>query len=222
MHHHRLGVLLAMAALGCGMAAAQSPSQADIGALGEAFRDNQLALRKYTWKARTQITVDDVPDSRFLFRVSHAPDGRVVRELLEDLGDGDKRRSKKKQKKFEQLVVELRELLDAYTSTPPRRAREAYARARGYEDPPGSGTVRLQMRGVVYEGDSMDVWVDGVTGLPRRFEVFTALYGEAVAVSVRFHQIPGAEAVPAFATVRTEDREKKVEIRVEMFEHARR
>jgi hypothetical protein len=222
MHYHRLGVLLTVAALGCGMTAAQSPSQADIGALGEAFRDNQLALREYTWKARTQVTVDDALDSRFLFRVSHDADGRVVRELLENLGDGGKRRSKKKQKKFEELVAELRELLDSYTSTPPRRAREAYARARGYEDPPGSETVRLQMRGVVYEGDSMDVWVDGVTGLPSRFEVFTALYGEAVAVSVRFHQIVGAEAVPAFATVRTEDKEKKVEIRVEMFEHARR
>ena len=93
---------------------------------------------------------------------------------------------------------------------------------RGYEDPPGSGEVRIQMRGVVYQGDSMDVWVDGVNGRPSRFEVFTALYGEPVGVSVRFGGDPRGPALPVFAQVRTETKEKETEIRVEISDHARR
>jgi hypothetical protein len=219
----RRGALAALLLATTAVPAAAQANPPNVSRLADAFRDNQAASRDYTWTARTRVTVAGELHASGLHRVRHLADGTVQRtpvdpESTDEAGAAKKKRGKK-QRKTDELILELRELLDAYLNMPADKARSVFARAKGHEDPAGSGIMRIQMRGVVYRGDSMDIWMDAASALPSRFEVFTALYGEAVMVKVEYRALDAGPAVPALATVETELKEKKMEIRAEIFDH---
>ena len=93
-----LAMLLALAV--SGIASAQQ-NPLEVSRLAEGFRDNQAAVRQYSWTSRTLITVGGKFHASGLHRVRYLPDGTVDRSPIASEADaagssaGNRKRSKK-------------------------------------------------------------------------------------------------------------------------------
>ena len=83
------------------------------------------------------------------------------------------------------------------------------------------GVTRVQARGVVRRGDSMDIWVDSRTRRLRKVEIRTSLDGEFVNVVTEFRDLEGGPTYPARTLVTTETRDKPLIIQTDNFDYLR-
>jgi len=220
----RLAVVILAALLGAEPAAAQS---GQLRAMGETFKRNRQELHDYTWTQRTEVTLNGKVKELALARMRYDLEGNLQRTPIsaqEDKVRGPirKRRAKKKQKKTAAFNQDLRDLILAYTQFTPQQMHSAFSRASVF---PGQGEaegmIRVQVRSVVREGDSMSMWADALTSRMRKFEILTSLEGEPVKVITEFGDLENGPTYPARTTVHTEMKGKAMVIKTENFDHVR-
>ena len=218
--------MLLTAISGSGFAVAQS---GQMWAMAETYQRNQEKLQGYSWKSRTEVTVGGKLKELTLFGVRYDLDGKLHKTTIgtdesEPMSGGRtrKRKSKKKLKKAGAFNQELRELIRSYTQFTPRQMHSVFARAGEW---PGQGATegvtRVQARGVVRQGDSMDIWVDSRTRHLRKVEIRTSLDGEFVKVVTEFRDLQEGPTYPARILVTTETGGKPLIIQTDNFDYVR-
>ena len=224
----RVGVAIALltAVSGPGFAVAQS---GQMWAMAETYKRNQEELRSYRWKSRTEVTVGGKVKELTLFRVRYDLDGKLHKTPIgtdepepKVRGPIRRRRAKKKLKKAGEFNQDLRELIRSYTQFTPRQMHSVFARAGEWRGQGVTeGVTRVQARGVVRPGDTMDIWVDSRTRRLRRVEIRTSLDGEFVTVVTEFHLLEDGPTYPAQTLVKTETRGKPLIIQTDNFDYLR-
>jgi hypothetical protein len=221
----RLAVVILAAFLGALPAGAQS---GQLRAVGETFKRNRQELHDYTWTQRTEVTLNGEVKELTLAHMRYDLDGNLQRTPISEQEDKKvrgpirKRRAKKKQKKAAELNQDLRDLIRAYTQFTPQQMHSAFSRASVF---PGQGEaegmIRVQVRSVVREGDSMYMWADALTSRMHKFEILTSLEGEPVKVITEFRDLENGPTYPARTAVHTEMKGKTMVIKTENFDHIR-
>lgn len=212
-------LLVALAWMTSGVAA-----QTQIQRLAGVLEANQESLRRYTWKSRTTITLDGEEQSVKLFDTRLDELGAVEKTPIE--GESEEKRvrpaKKKKKKKAAELTESLKILIDSYIHPTPGRMHQLVLKSNVYHGRGESGTETLiQSRNVLYQGDSMDIWIDGISNKPNKLEILTSHRGEPVHLVARFDRLEDRTAYPASTTVKTEVKEKKMVIVIENFDYVR-
>jgi len=210
---------LVISLLCAGPAGAQT---AELQAVSRTLTRNQEQLSLYGWISRTEVTVGDELQLLRLLRVTYDAGGGLRRKPLEG-EPASPQKSGKLNKKTRAFLDALEQLTDTYTALDPRTMREAFSRAHAWQ---GRGeqarTLRIQVRGVVRQGDRLDLWVDTVTKRPRRLEVLTSLRGEGVRLTTEFEDLIDGPSHAALIVVETELKEKKMLVRTENYDYAKR
>jgi hypothetical protein len=191
-------------------------------AVGRMLERNAQELARYSWKSRTEIRVEGELVQTTLVRASYDRVGMLVETPLP--GDaGTAQGSKKLKKKVLTFHEELRALTRSYFDLDPQRIQAALDRAHAWEGQGEQGNLlRVQARGVIRQGDTLDLWIDSATNHPRRLDVLTSLQGEPVRLTAEFAQLKDGPSYAVKTLVETELKEKKMVVRTASFDHVAR
>jgi hypothetical protein len=195
--------------------------------LSETLEANQEALQDYTWKRRITISVNGEQQLVQLFDVRHDPDGNIEKtpiagpeEETAVKGPVRKKKAKKKQQQAAELTEGLKKFIDGYIHMTPERMHRYVMQSKVYHGRGKSGTeTQIQSRNVVFQGDSMDITIDGPSGVPKRLEIMTSHEGEPVHLVTEFARLDDGTGYPGRSVVKTEVKEKQLTIIVENFDY---
>lgn len=205
---------------------------AQAGSFADAQRANQAALRHYTWKSRTELSVAGESKGVRLEQVRYDLDGRLQTTTIGGSSDQSEPRAglpgpggairkrvvARKREEFQELLEQLAALAERYAHLPPARAQ---AFAAGAAITPGegieTGSLRVTGQDVLLPGDRLVLWVDPATFMTRRVEIVTVHDGHPVSVVSDFRSLENGLTYQARSILRYP--EKRVEIAVESFEY---
>jgi hypothetical protein len=215
-----------------------SITSAEDGALRAEFvqaqQANAAALREYTWKSRTELSLKGEVKSVTLEQVRYDLDGRRQKTRIGGSAEpsaasaarfdplappsGPVRRivAAKKKAEFEDLMHDLSALAESYAH-PSLETLHAFARQAARTKTIEAGLVRVQSRNLVVTGDSMIVWIDPLTSMIRRTEIDTVLQGERVEMAVDFRSLPNGLTYQARSLLRYPS--KRIALTVETYDH---
>jgi hypothetical protein len=192
---------------------------------------NAAALREYTWKSRTELSLKGDVKFVTLEQVRFDLDGRRQKtriggspEPSEDRFDpraprvGPVRRivAAKKKEEFKDLLQDLAALAESYAH-PPLETLHAFARQAARTKTIEAGLVRVQGRNLIVTGDSMIVWIDPSTSLIRRAEIDTMREGERVEMAVDYRSLANGLTYQARTLLRYPHRQ--MSLTVETYDH---
>jgi hypothetical protein len=131
-----------------------------------------------------------------------------------------KRKAKKKKQQAAELTADLKQFIDGYIHMSPDRMQQYVMGSKVYHGRGPSGAeTQILSRNVVFQGDSMDIIIDGPSGIPKRLEIMTSHAGEPLHLDARFERLDDGTGYPAQAVVKTEVKESKITIVVENFDY---
>jgi hypothetical protein len=197
----------------------------------QAQQANAAALREYTWKSRTELSLKGEVKSVTLEQVRYDLDGRRQKtriggssepaaDRFDPLArpDGPVRRivAAKKKAEFEDLMHDLSALAGSYAH-PSLETLHAFARQAERTKTIEAGLVRVQSRNLVVAGDSMIVWIDPLTSMIRRTEIATVLQGERVEVAVDYRSLSNGLTYQARTLLRYPS--KRMALTIETYDH---
>lgn len=205
---------------------------AQASAFADAQRANQAALRHYTWKSRTELSVAGESKGVRLEQVRYDLDGRLQKTTIGGGSDQSEPRAglpgpggairkrvvARKREEFQELLDQLAALAERYAHLPPARA-QAFAAAASITQGQGveTGSVKVAGHDLLLPGDRMVLWVDPATFMTRRVEIATLHDGHPVSVVSDFRSLDNGLTYQARSILRYP--EKRVEIAVESFEY---
>jgi len=194
--------------------------------LSETLEANQEKLQDYTWTRRITISVDGEQQLVQLFDVRHDPEGTLqktpiaVPEEETAAKPVSKKKAKKKKQRAAQLTDDLKTFIDGYIHMSPDRMQQYVMQSKVYHGRGESGTeTQILSRNVVFQGDTMDIIIDGPSGIPKRLEIMTSHAGEPLHLETAFARLDDGTGYPARSVVKTEVKESKVTIVVENFDY---
>ncbi|HLO00528.1 MAG TPA: hypothetical protein VK208_18865 [Pyrinomonadaceae bacterium] len=163
-----------------------------------AQQENALALKKYQWKARTEIQKEAETKRVQLALMRYDANGNVQKTVVSSTPEPDlpkfglrKAIARKKLSEFRGRLEELGALARSYSELPPERLQRFAATATVTPEAAAQQKlIRLSGRDVLQPGDSMTVWVDAVSHKQRRVEIGTWLDGKPVRIVSEFRDIP--------------------------------
>ena len=186
---------------------------------------NLDALSYYRWTSRTEITLGGQVQQVLFFEESYDLQGKVQKTKLAP-PEGEKpsaTRASGKTKKAAEVHADVKKLLRSYTTFSDKQLRSAFSRASAH--PAGGadqGMLRVRIRNVVRDGDSMFLWTDKATHRLHRYEISTSLHGKAVKVRTEYWELgQDGPLYPALSTITTEIRGKELVIRTENSNYVR-
>jgi hypothetical protein len=198
----------------------------------QAQQANAAALREYTWKSRTELSLRGEVKSVTLEQVRYDLDGRRQKtriggssepsaaERFDPLAPpaGPVRRivAAKKKAEFEDLMRDLSALVESYAH-PSLETLHAFARQAARTKMIEAGLVRVQSRNLVVTGDSIIVWIDPLTSMIRRTEIDTVLQGGRVEVAVDYRSLANGLTYQARTLLRYPH--KQMSLTVETYDH---
>jgi hypothetical protein len=197
----------------------------------QAQQANAAALREYTWKSRTELSLKGGVKFVTLEQVRHDLDGRRQKtriggspEPSEDRFDplaprvGPVRRivAAKKKEEFKDLMQDLAALAESYAH-PPLETLHAFARQAARTKMFDAGLVRIQGRNLIVTGDSMILWIDPSTGLIRRAQIDTSREGERVEMAVDYRSLANGLTYQARTLLRYPSRQ--LSLTVDTYDH---
>jgi hypothetical protein len=195
--------------------------------LSETLEANQERLQDYSWTRRITISVDGEQQMVQLFDVRHDADGELQKTpipLPPEEAPAEpakkKRKAKKKKQQAAELTADLKQFIDGYIHMSPDRMQQYVMGSKVYHGRGPSGAeTQILSRNVVFQGDSMDIIIDGPSGIPKRLEIMTSHAGEPLHLDARFERLDDGTGYPAQAVVKTEVKESKITIVVENFDY---
>lgn len=195
--------------------------------LARAQQENARALRRYTWKSRTEVRKGGETKSVRLALVRYGADGALQETPLSatpppDLPSRGIRGliARKKRDDFVETLASLRALAGSYGELTPDRMQSFISGATlTPEVTARDRLVRLQADSVLRPGDSMTLWVDATTRRQRKAEIRTTLDGKPVRVVSEFRDLPQGPTYAARSVVEYPD--KGITLITENFDHER-
>ena len=153
--------------------------------LAEYYRENQQALRSYSWKSRVQSSMEGVVTGTELFDVKFDSEGKLQRTPV---STEQQRKASKEQKRAAQVLASTRALIDGYMHMKPDAFEQAFGDAVRYAtEDPESGLLKVRALDVLTPGDTMDLWVDSVQHHLRKVEIESTMQTQPL----RLVGIPG-------------------------------
>jgi len=196
----------------------------------QAQQANSAALHEYTWKSRTELSLNGEIRNVTLQQVRYDLDGKLQKTRIggtePQQGSGRGRRGgfiqqrviAKKQADFKELLADLTALVTSYSHLPQEKLQGFAARATiSKGQGAAGGTVRIQGGDVLVAGDSMIVWVDPTSHMMRRVEIRTTLELKPVHVVADYRSLDNGLTYQARAILQYPERD--IEVAVENFEY---
>ncbi|MGD9903390.1 MAG: hypothetical protein AB7U83_07955 [Vicinamibacterales bacterium] len=199
----------------------------------QAQQANQAALRQYSWKSRTELTVHGEVKQVRLEQVRHDFDGRLQKTTIGGESAAETSRSgppgpggalrkrvvARKTEAFKDMLGELAALAESYAHPRADRmqafaARAVITKGQGLE----TGSIRIQGRDLVLTGDTVTMWVAPAGFAIRRVEIATRYGTDPVSILADYRSLENGLTYQARATLRYPD--QAVEIVVETFDYA--
>jgi hypothetical protein len=197
----------------------------------QAQQANAAALREYTWKSRTELSLKGEVKFVTLDQVRHDLDGRRQKTRIGGTPDPSEERfdplaprvgpvrrivAAKKKEEFKELMKDLSALAESYAH-PPLETLHAFARQAARTKTIDAGLVRVQGRNLIVTGDSMIVWIDPLTSLIRRAQIDTTLDGARVEMAVDYRNLANGLTYQARTLLRYPH--KQLSLTVETYDH---
>jgi hypothetical protein len=165
--------------------------------IAQALKQNNEALRQYTWKSQTQIRKEGDIKNTKLFSNRYAVDGTLVQLLLDEESASVPKFgirgmvARKKKAEAKELIEDLQRFVKSYGELPPAKMQEFMTRATvTLETKTPQPLLRLEAAGVLQPGDEMVVWLDANTRRQRRIEINSTFDGKPVRMVTEFRDLP--------------------------------
>jgi hypothetical protein len=202
----------------------------------QAQQTNAAALREYTWKSRTELSLKGDVKSVTLEQVRYDLDGRRQKTRIGGSPEspaapaprfgplapqgGPVRRivAAKKKAEFEDLLRDLSALAESYAH-PSLETLHAFGRQAAHTKTIEAGLVRVQSRNLVVSGDSMIVWIDPLTSMIRRTEITTTLEGQRVEVAADHRSLSNGLTYQARTLLRYPHKQMALTIETYDYQH---
>lgn len=190
----------------------------------EARQANAALMHHYTWTSRTEIIEGgQVKDTR-LEMLHYDPFGHLQRSLLNEqsapLPRGFLRKAvaEDEKQKLETYLTGLRGLLEQYTLPSTGKVLDFMMSATPM-GPDAAGLFSMVGSNVVLPGDSLTIWVNGITRHVARLQVSSTFQGDPVQLHATFSTLPSGLNYVAYAeaTVPT----KQLSVQVQNFNYTR-
>ena len=214
--------LLALGSAAIAFASESGPGPAELTA---ALKHNQEELRKYSWKQRTQVSVDGEVKKVELDGMRYDMDGNLQKTTLSNEQDQKKVRgpirkkmAKKKKKEAAEFAQEVKELIGTYMN--PETWKKAFFADKIWRARQGS-SIMVRVTDVVHTGDAMELEIDEASKKPKHFKITTATGGAPVVVNIEFASLTDGPNYAARQTIDTEFEKKKLQVMIENFDYMR-
>jgi hypothetical protein len=190
----------------------------------EARQANAALMHHYTWTSRTEI-IDQgqVKDTR-LEMLHYDPFGQLQRSLLNDqsapLPRGFLRKAiaENEKQKMETYLTGLRGLLEQYTLPTTGKVLDFMTSATPM-GPDAAGLFSMAGNNVVFPGDNLTIWVNGITKHVARIQVNSTFQGDPVQLHATFSTIPSGLNYMAYAEATVPN--KQLSVQVQNFNYTR-
>lgn len=177
--------------------------------IGPKLKQNAVALRQYSYKRRTQITIDGRPRATRvdLVRYINGQEETVPLESPErPSGQGRGglrgRMIQKKKEEMKEDVQRLTGLLHRYMSSGSDSMRAALEKAAiSRTGPEPDADIQLTAKGIVDPSDSMTLTWSVANKRPEKIAIHARLDGKPVDLTVDFAALPGGPFYPAHTVV---------------------
>ena len=195
----------------------------------KAQKANAAALRKYTWKSRTEMTLKGETKMVKVEQVVFDASGQQQKTLLEQSpkegeqqgGGGGRLKKKmiaKKKKEMSEMLQNLAKLVTSYAHIPPEQMQSFMKNALfGMGQGTYEGTIKVTGQNAVQAGDTMSFWIDKQSFMMRRVEIDTALEKKPVHVLADYESAPNGPTYQFKATL--EYPKEKIQVVIENFDY---
>jgi len=220
-----LRAAVVLIALGSALVLAQEPPS-----FAASQKANAQALRKYTWKSRTELKLKGESKNVKLEQLRYDMDGKLQKTPLGGPpqaapapqqggrgGRGGRLKEKvieNKKEEFGDMMQGLCQLVASYGQLPPDKMQAFAANAtKGRGEGAMQGTAQIQGLNVLQQGDSMTIWVDPASQMMRRVEIKTAYEEKPATLVAEYRSVPNGPTYMARAVLTYP--EKNVELTVD-------
>jgi hypothetical protein len=192
-----VGVVMIVALMVFGTLAVPAQDQAQIKEIfTRSQRQNEQALRQYTWKSRNEVKKNGESKNTQIFLMSYDIDGKVQKSQIggsapQSMPKGPILASiaRKKKEEFIEQINSLRDQVEAYSHLPAEKIQTFLASAT-INARLDQGMVQIKGENVLQRGDSMSIWLDTTTRKQRRVEILTFLERNPVKAVIEFRDLP--------------------------------
>ena len=227
-----MGVATLIVGLAAGGAHAQSADDRAQQALlfSKTMKENTMALRHYSWKSRFELKKKGEIKAVKLDLVRFDIDGDLQTTPLTEeqakkvRGFGPskwirKGVKKKKQKKTEELVQNIRKLVRGYAFPSPGRMVDFFQ--QGSITPAAGSVLKIKGNNFLRPGDTVTMWVEKETLKPQelRFQTVLGEKKELVDGSIDYRTLASGPYYAARVVVQIP--KEKTEATIELFDHVR-
>lgn len=193
---------------------------------GKAMMENAAELQRYTFKQRTEVSMDGEVRSVRLDQVRFDLDGKLERTPLTPAAATPKARGlrgkvvAKKREETSDYVERLMSLARRYLAPGQGDMEKLSGKAEIWKGQGASANqVRIQTKDFVKGGDSF-VWIlDPVAKLPVRMEASSELDGDPVTITAEYRTLEDGPNYIARTVVKSP--RKELEVKVESFDYRR-
>lgn len=210
--------------------AAQAPPEVGPG-IGQKMKENAQALRQYTFKRRTEITVKGQSRGARVDQVRYV-DGKMEAIPLETpsrraesaggrglRGRMIQKKIEKKKEEMKEDVERLRSLLQHYMSSDSDSMRTVLQKAAISRTGPGpDADVKVVATGLVKPSDSFTLIWSVANHRPARIEIHADLDGKPVQIAVDYASLPAGPFYAAHTLVSAP--KKDLTVNVDTFDYA--
>src|SRR5690349_1072189 len=145
----------------------------------QAQKENARALMLYEWKSRTEIQKDGETKKDQLTLMRYDSNGELQQAVIASSPEPNLPTkglrgliAKNKKNDFMKKIEDLRHLVKSYSELTTDNMQRFMATAKVAPD---QNLLRLQGYDVLQSGDSMTIWIDGISKKQRRIEIHTAM-----------------------------------------------
>lgn len=222
----RLAIISFLVAAASAAVVAQPPDPAQMAMqFGDNSKKNAKALRQYSWKMRTEVTVKGEPKSLQLYQMRFDADGRPQKtpisgeqvEKKKVRGPVRKRVVKTKISKAKEYVGKVTELVQSYNHPSAGTMLDFFNKATF--TPTSGGLVEVKGGDFLQPDDEATFWIDAATGTARTFSFRTTMEGDPINGQVDFETLQNGPSYAARTTISMPA--KNLKAVVENFDHLR-
>lgn len=213
-----VGVRIQSATAGFEPAVPQGMNPQEVSA---AIKANAQALKAFNYQQRMQLQLKGETKKVTLTQMTHDMYGNVQKtQLSEEPADAPPSGGRLKQRvvarkkgEFKDMMQEIAALVTGYTELPPDQLHAALQKA---SFSPGEGdmggSVQVQMKNVIQQGDSMTIWIDRTAMLFRRAVIATTYEGNPVTTTANYAMLPTGQVHMAQAILNYPKKEVVVQL----------
>lgn len=193
--------------------------------IGRRMAQNIEALKKYSWKVRTEVKMDGETKSVSLVLLRFDIDGKIQKTPLSAPPQPKKargikgRKMKQKQEEMQELIQGLSQTTMAYLHPYPQQVEDFLQKANVWEGKSGAtgGSTRIEGNGFIKPKDSVNYYLHSETKSPLKMEAKTDFGGKPMQITADYRDLPNGPTYVAKVIVTYP--EAKMQLIIENFDY---